>query len=126
MLLFLLIGGLRSDASHRAMFNRMGIDGRGYHLRPILDKLGIPRAGIHAFRHFSATLMDRLSVPLKAREARLGHSSSALTLGTYTHVVSADDERFAAKMGEILCPDLPQVPVSDTKENNNSPNSVGA
>ncbi len=96
------------------------------HLRPILDKLGIPRAGIHAFRHFSATQMDRLAVPLKAREARLGHSSAALTLGTYTHVVSSDDERFAAQMGEILCPSLPQVAVSDTKENDNLPNSVGA
>jgi hypothetical protein len=70
--------------------------------------------------------MDRLALPLKAREARLGHSSTVLTLGTYTHLVSADDERFAAKVGEILCPDLPQIVVSDTKENENIPNSVGA
>jgi integrase len=96
------------------------------HLRPILDELKIERAGIHAFRHFSATLMDQLAVPLKAREARLGHSSAALTLRSYTHLVSADDEQFAAKMGEILCPDLPQNSVNDTNENDHLPDSVGA
>jgi integrase len=55
--------------------------------------------------------MDRLSVPLKVRQQRLGHSDPSLTLGVYTHVSSADDERFAEQLDEMLRPNAP------TKEN---------
>jgi integrase len=58
-----------------------------HHLRPILDRLGIPRGGFHAFRHANATLMDSLGVPLRLRQERLGHSDPALTLGVYRHVL---------------------------------------
>jgi len=71
-------------------------------LYPLLDSLGIERGGLHAFRHMNSTLMDRLGVPLKVRQERLGHSDPWLTLDVYTHVVNADDLRFAAQMGEML------------------------
>lgn len=35
--------------------------------------------------HTNSTLMDRLSVPLKDRQQRLGHSDPTLTLAVYTH-----------------------------------------
>jgi integrase len=57
----------------------------------LLDSLGIPRGGLHAFRHTNSTLMDRLGVPPKVRQQRLGHSDPSLTLGVYTHVASEDD-----------------------------------
>jgi integrase len=41
-------------------------------LKPLLEKLGIRRGGLHAFRHGNATLMDRLGVPMKVRQQRLG------------------------------------------------------
>jgi integrase len=50
-------------------------------LRPLLESLGIQRGGLHAFRHFSATMMDRLNAPLELRQQRLGHSDAELTLG---------------------------------------------
>jgi hypothetical protein len=71
-------------------------------LRPLLEKLGISRAGLHAFRHFSASAMDRLNVPLKLRQQRLGHSDAEMTLGVYSHVAKEDDVRIAAQLGEIL------------------------
>jgi integrase len=71
-------------------------------LYPLLDSLGIARGGLHAFRHTNSTLMDRLSVPLKVRQERLGHSDSSLTLDVYTHVVSEDDVRIAAQLDAIL------------------------
>ena len=37
-------------------------------LYPLLDALGIERKGLHAFRHFNATFMDRDNVPLKTRQ----------------------------------------------------------
>jgi integrase len=76
-------------------------------LHPLLEKLGIARAGLHAFRHFSASVMDRLNVPLKLRQQRLGHSDVAMTLGVYSHVAQEDDKRIAAQFGEILDPSGP-------------------
>lgn len=77
-------------------------------LYPLLDSLGIERGGLHAFRHTNSTLMDRLSVPLKLRQQRLGHSDSSLTLGVYTHVASEDDERFVEQLDVILRPNAPK------------------
>jgi len=77
-------------------------------LYPLLDSLGIERGGLHAFRHTNSTLMDRLGVPLKVRQQRLGHSDPSLTLDVYTHVASEDDERFAEQLDGILRPNAPK------------------
>jgi integrase len=77
-------------------------------LYPLLDSLGIARGGLHAFRHTNCTLMDRLGVPLKLRQQRLGHSDSSLTLDVYTHVASEDDVRFAEQLDVILRPNAPK------------------
>jgi integrase len=71
------------------------------HLKPVLVKAGIKRGGMHAFRHGNATMMDRLNVPMKIRQDRLGHIDPRTTLG-YTHAISDDEKRAAAQMGEIL------------------------
>jgi len=52
--------------------------------------------------------MDRLGVPLKVRQQRLGHSDPRLTLGVYTHVASEDDVLFAAQLDGILHPIAPR------------------
>jgi integrase len=82
-------------------------------LRPLLRSLGIEGGGLHAFRHANSSFMDRLRVPLKVRQERLGHSDPRLTLGVYTHVASEDDMRTAAQLGELLsgipCPNLPKL-----------------
>ena len=78
-------------------------------LHPLLDSLGIERGGLHAFRHANSTLMDRLGVPLKLRQQRLGHSDSSLTLDVYTHVASEDDVRFAEQLDVILRPNAPKM-----------------
>jgi integrase len=77
-------------------------------LYPLLDSLGIERGGLHAFRHANSTLMDRLGVPLKVRQQRLGHSDPTLTLGVYTHVASEDDLRFVTQLDGILRPNAPK------------------
>ncbi len=74
------------------------------HLYPLLDDLGIPRRGLHAFRHLNGSLMDRLGTPVKVRQERLGHSTATTTLDRYTHSVGEDDRRIAAKLGDVLCP----------------------
>ncbi|HYL12066.1 MAG TPA: site-specific integrase [Terriglobales bacterium] len=76
-------------------------------LHPILERLGIPRAGLHAFRHGNATIMDGLNAPMRVRQDPLGHEKAETTLG-YTHAIGEDDRRVADEIGKILCPTLPK------------------
>ncbi len=74
-------------------------------LHGILAALKIKRAGMHAFRHGNLSLMDGLSVPLKVRQERVGHTAgSNLTLDAYTHAESADHQLAVQRIGELLCP----------------------
>ena len=53
--------------------------------------------------------MDRLSVPIKVRQERLGHSNPAITLGIYTHVVGEDSRVAAGQLGSIVWDRLPGI-----------------
>jgi integrase len=72
-------------------------------LYPLLDKLNIKRCGFHAFRHGNETVMDQENVPMAVRQGRLGHSDPRTTM-MYSHAVSEDGRRFAAKLGGLLEP----------------------
>jgi len=71
---------------------------------PLLAKLNLPRCGFHVFRHLQASQMDVASLPLKIRQERLGHSDSRM-LGTYTHIINADELVFAERIGALLNPE---------------------
>jgi hypothetical protein len=58
--------------------------------------------GFHAFRHTNAALMDRLRIPMKVRQERLGHSNPAITLGIYTHAVGEDSRAASGQLGSIV------------------------
>ena len=81
-------------------------------LHPILDRLGIEWAGLHAFRHGNETLMDHLNAPMGVRRDRLGHEKTETTMG-YTHQIGGDDRRIADELGKILCPTLLKSPEID-------------
>jgi integrase len=82
-----------------------------WQLQPLVVELGIRTAdtvkgvGFKAFRHGSATIMDRMNAPIRMRTERLGHSDPMMTLGTYTHAVSEDEQRIAAMIGSVLAPE---------------------
>jgi integrase len=82
-------------------------------LYPLLDRLGVPRCGFHAFRHGNETVMDQESVPMATRQNRLGHSDPRTTM-KYTHVISEDGRKIAARFGELLtASELPMVPAGN-------------
>jgi integrase len=94
-------------------------------LNPLLKRLGIPRKGLTAFRHFNATMMDAKNVPVKTRQTRLGHDDPRITLGMknrsgYTHMIGEDDRRVAAMFGEmfgqVLCPDVSSYDKAPTQQ----------
>jgi integrase len=45
--------------------------------------------------------MDQESVPMAVRQTRLGHTDARTTM-LYSHVVSEDRKRIAARLGELL------------------------
>lgn len=73
-------------------------------LGPLLARLGIPHAGLHALRHANATEMLRAGVPLRTVTARLGHADPQTTLRLYVHAVGADDAEAARRVSAILRP----------------------
>ncbi len=84
-------------------------------LHPLLDSLGLPRCGLHAFRHANASLMNHLKAPLKTQQERLGHApASNITLSTYTHSLTDDDRAIASELGEKLRPVASKTVASET------------
>ena len=72
-------------------------------LKPLLRSLEIKEAGFHAFRHFNASLLSSLRVPLKAIQERLGHASAgSLTLDVYTHSEWEENAEAAQLAGEQI------------------------
>jgi hypothetical protein len=49
---------------------------RKWKMQRLLGYLEIQKAGFHAFRHFNASLLDSLRVPLKTIQERLLHALS--------------------------------------------------
>lgn len=56
-----------------------------YSLHPILEKLGIPKCGFHAFRHGRVSFLVQNNVPVTLIEQFIGHGSAAM-IKLYTHL----------------------------------------
>src|SRR5436853_5924168 len=53
-------------------------------LHPLLKKLGIPKAGLHAFRHSRVTMLRKRGTPEDLQKQWIGHSSLRTT-DRYSH-----------------------------------------
>jgi integrase len=60
-----------------------------------LATAGVPTGenGCHALRHHYASVLLHGGTDIKALSEYLGHHSAAFTLATYTHLMSAADDR---------------------------------
>jgi hypothetical protein len=74
--------------------------------RPLLRALDIQvQRGndFHAFCHANATLMSSFGASQKLRQQRLGHADGSPVMETiYTHVISEDEKRIAAQLGNAV------------------------
>jgi integrase len=75
-----------------------------YGLWPVLKKLGIPRAGMHAFRHCHASLLLDVGANATVTMGQMRHSDARTTLGVYAHVIGNSQREVVDKVGEILRP----------------------
>ena len=72
------------------------------HLRRILKEAGLPQIRLYDLRHTAATLALSAGVPVKVVSEMLGHSSVALTLDVYSHVLPHMQEDAARRMAALL------------------------
>ncbi|WP_116996190.1 tyrosine-type recombinase/integrase [Desertimonas flava] len=63
-----------------------------------------PRTGLHALRHFYASLLIRSGLSVKVVQARLGHATAAETLDTYGHLWPDDGDRTRAALDFLGLP----------------------
>lgn len=65
-------------------------------------RYGLPHIGVHGLRHTYATLALRAGVHPSIVQRRLGHSTIAVTLGTYSHVTPDLDEGVAEQLAAMI------------------------
>lgn len=63
---------------------------------------GLPRIRLHDLRHTHATLALRANVHVKVVSERLGHSSTSVTLDTYSHAVPGLQEEAAITVASLF------------------------
>lgn len=75
----------------------------GHLWRPGARQAGIPKGtGMHALRHYYASLLIRYGESVKTVQARLGHASAAETLDTYSHLWPDSDDRTREAVDSVL------------------------
>lgn len=72
------------------------------HYKPLLSRLGLPSLRLYDLRHSHATLLLAAGEHPKVVQERLGHSSIALTLDVYSHVIPAMQERATLLLDTLL------------------------
>lgn len=79
-----------------------------YGLWPVLDRLKLPRGGMHGFRHAHASLLMDVGAPATVTKEQMRHADARITLGVYGHVIGDAQREAVDKVGEILRPDAPK------------------
>ncbi len=75
----------------------------GHLWRPVARAAGLPKGtGMHALRHYYASLLIRYGESVKTVQARLGHASAAEALDTYSHLWPDSDDRTREAVDAVL------------------------
>jgi integrase len=72
--------------------------------RKAARRAGLPddADGWHSLRHFYASVLINAGESVKVVQERLGHSSAAITLDTYTHLWPSDEDRTRSAVATAL------------------------
>lgn len=71
-------------------------------LQKIAVKNGLPKLNFHSLRHSTASLLIALGTHAKVIQDRLGHSSTAVTMGIYSHIFQANRKEVATQLNSIF------------------------
>ncbi|MDH5327985.1 MAG: site-specific integrase [Gammaproteobacteria bacterium] len=70
--------------------------------RKLISDSGLPKVRFHDLRHSHASQLLKKGVHPKVAQERLGHSSIAITLDLYSHLLKGVQEEAASKVDEAL------------------------
>lgn len=73
-----------------------------YHFHRLLKSAGLPRMRFHDLRHSAATILLGMGVHPKVVQELLGHSSIAMTMDTYSHVLPSMQKEAMEKMNDVF------------------------
>ncbi len=73
-----------------------------YRFKLLLKQAGLPQLRFHDLRHTCATLLLSKNVNQKIVSEMLGHTTIAITLETYSHVLPTMQESAAKAMEDAL------------------------
>ena len=73
-----------------------------HRFKDILKDNGLPDIRFHDLRHTNATLMLKNSIPAKIVSSMLGHSTIAITLDTYSHVITEMQQQAVDVVEKLL------------------------
>jgi integrase len=79
------------------------------HFRPLLIAASLPTIRVYDLRHTHATLMLSAGVPVKVVSERLGHASAVMTLNTYAHVLSGQQDDAVSRYVRYLASEVSAV-----------------
>ncbi len=85
-----VLGGFLAESSLR------------YHFHKLLKSAGLPRMRFHDLRHSAATILLGMGVHPKVVQELLGHSSIAMTMDTYSHVLPSMQKEAMGKMNDVF------------------------
>jgi len=72
--------------------------------RATCKRLGLPLIRVHDLRHLHLSLLAMNGVPLKVAQQRAGHSTAAVTLNIYQHVLGDGDRLAAEALEKVMRP----------------------
>ena len=93
-------GGLVFANEAGGIINRSNLRNRSF--KPLLKGAGLPDIRFHDLRHTCATLLLSRNVNPKIVSEMLGHSSIAITLDTYSHVLPTMQQSAVRALEEVL------------------------
>jgi integrase len=94
------------DEARRIIYNRHGtyllpeVVSNQFHA--LLARAGLPEMCFHDLRHTMATLLLGSDVHPKKVQERLGHSTIAITMDTYSHVLPSMHQDVARKLDDLF------------------------
>jgi integrase len=74
----------------------------GRHFHALLDKAGLPHMRFHDLRHSAATILLTMGVHPKVVQELLGHSTIAMTMDTYSHLLPSVQKDAVDKMNDTF------------------------
>jgi integrase len=72
----------------------------------LLDVLGIPRCGFHAFRHALSSLLVSEGVPISVAQAQLRHTDARMTLDVYSHAIGTQHRQAIDGIADKMLPSV--------------------